>query len=107
MSRRGSGSDNGSLGDGMGAARAGGEAVEALAALAAYKAVNDAESKEVARRFLSPDFIQAQVDFMAARGKAQPAAFFRAALALRPLWAMLLRDDADVLRHQTDKYRQK
>ena len=34
----GSRSDSGSLGDGMGAARAGGEAVEALAALAAYKA---------------------------------------------------------------------
>ena len=86
-------------GDGMGAAKAGAEAAAAQEGLDAYKVVNQEESVDLARRFLSPDLLQAQIDLMSSKGKTKPAAVFKALLASRPLWSMLLQDDADILRH--------
>jgi peroxisomal 3,2-trans-enoyl-CoA isomerase len=95
LPRMGGGGD-----DGMGAATAGAAAEAARAELERYKGVNDSESQELARQFLGPGFLQAQIDFMTSKGKTQPAAVFKAILASRPLWSMLLSDDADVVRYQ-------
>ena len=89
--------------DRMGAALAGSAAEAARASLAEYKVVNDRESKELAREFLGPGFIQAQIDFLTKKGKAKPAAAFKVLLALRPLWAMMLAPEADVLRNKPVK----
>jgi enoyl-CoA hydratase/carnithine racemase len=64
-----------------------------------YMAVNDAESKELARAFLGPSFLQGQVDFLSAKGKHQTAAFFKLLLLTRPLWSALLSKEADIARH--------
>lgn len=86
--------------DTMGAAKMGAEATAARALLNEYKIVNDAECQEVARRFLGPDFLRAQVEFMSSKGKTRSAAIFKALLVLRPFWAMLLSENADVIRYR-------
>jgi len=63
-----------------------------------YRAVNDAESRELARSFLGPAFLQGQVDFLSSKGKGQMALAFRALAALRPLWSRMLTPEADIMR---------
>ena len=74
-------------------------AATAAETLAEYRAVNDSESRELARAFLGPDFLAGQVAFLGSKGKAPAAAVFRVLLALRPLWSRFLNPDADILRH--------
>jgi Delta3-Delta2-enoyl-CoA isomerase len=60
-----------------------------------YKAVNAAESIELGRAFLGPNFLQGQIDFLTSKGKTQPAMFFKLLLATRPLWSKLLKKESD------------
>ena len=57
---------------------------------ARLKAVNDQESKDLADAFLAVPFLQAQADFLSAKGKAQPAAMFKFLIKTRPAWSLLL-----------------
>ena len=72
----------------------------AAAVLEEYRAINDAESKELARAFLGPSFLEGQIAFLSSKGKAQMAAVFRLILATRPLWSKLLSPSSDILRHK-------
>lgn len=63
-----------------------------------YKAVNAAESIELGRAFLAPEFFQGQIDFLSSKGKSGPAMVFKALLAARPLWSLLLNKDSDSTR---------
>lgn len=63
-----------------------------------YKAVNAAESIELGRAFLAPEFFQGQINFLSSKGKSQQAMMFKALLATRPLWSMLLTKDSDSVR---------
>lgn len=58
--------------------------------LAEYKAVNAKESKDLAQAFLSPKFLQAQIDFANEKGKKDIARVFSIALATRPVWSMFI-----------------
>jgi len=64
-----------------------------------YMAINDEESRELARAFLGPKFLQGQRDFLNSKGKKLPAAVFQALLLTRPVWSRFLDEDSDVLRH--------
>lgn len=55
-----------------------------------YAAVNDRESHDLADAFLSAKFLQAQADFLKAKGKSGPAATFQTLVYTRPLWSLLL-----------------
>jgi hypothetical protein len=63
-----------------------------------YIAINDTESKELARAFLGPGFLQGQINFLTSKGKSREAGFFKAVLAMRPLWSRLLNKESDVAR---------
>ncbi|KAJ1445201.1 ClpP/crotonase-like domain-containing protein [Pelagophyceae sp. CCMP2097] len=57
---------------------------------AAYRRVNDAESKALATAILSADFLDKQQKFFASKGKTSTSLVFRALKATRPAWALLL-----------------
>lgn len=54
------------------------------------KEVNREESVALGHAFLSEKFLQAQVDFLQAKGKTQLALTFKTLLLTRPMWSLLL-----------------